>query len=346
MGSSAIISNYRAHSGVGNYALRLRSLGLLDKVILFPFENVSERSYAEGYDEVVWPPARSGILRQMYTVASIYFDTRWGQRVRSLDRVHFSNPELFHLSKYNKESYGTVHDIFPITRPKSYTVHYRWYFNKELHFLSKLKKVVAISNYTKMRLLEFDPSLDVVTIHQWTEDDFKPRDKEKVRKELGLPLDKKILLSVGTEEPRKNVAILPQVMNLLGEDYLLVRIGRSSTIRQNFRSKNAIFLEGISQQRMPLYYNASDVLLAPSLDEGFDYPVIEAINSGIWVVASNIPVHREIMRGGGKLIDPNDAKIWVEAIAEVTETKIDWSYIGDYYRKKRALEEYKKLYKS
>jgi len=53
-------------------------------------------------------------------------------------------------------------------------------------------------------------------------------------------------------------------------------------------------------------YSASDLLLFPTLEEGFGYPVIEAFASGLPVVASDIEVMREVSAGAALLADPED----------------------------------------
>ena len=47
---------------------------------------------------------------------------------------------------------------------------------------------------------------------------------------------------------------------------------------------------------LPLYYNAADLYLATSTAEGFSFPIIEAVNSGLPVVAPRIDVFVEVFR--------------------------------------------------
>jgi len=333
-----VISASALKGGLGSYSKRLFSLGLFDSLLLFKNNaDVPE----EGYGGVISPPFRSRLAYAAHVYYSFYFPTRWSSAVKGMALVHYASPDWFHLAKYNESSYGTVHDIFPITWPSSYAPHYRRFFMREMAAAGSLRKVVAISDYVKEQLLERFPDLRVVRIHQWTEPDFAPRDKGLARKRLGLPESKKLVLSVGTEEPRKNVEILPKVLEQLGEGFALVRIGGFEKLGS---VKGAIFLRDVPFDLMPLYYNAADVLVAPSLDEGFDAPLIEAINSGTAVVASDIPVHREVLRGMGRLVDPRDVRGWVEAIRLSVDETVNWSGLREYYGEERARREYESLY--
>jgi glycosyltransferase involved in cell wall biosynthesis len=53
----------------------------------------------------------------------------------------------------------------------------------------------------------------------------------------------------------------------------------------------------------------------PSLREGFDIPLAEALRAGAPVAASNLPVHVEVSAGGAALFDPRDARTALAAIA-------------------------------
>lgn len=54
----------------------------------------------------------------------------------------------------------------------------------------------------------------------------------------------------------------------------------------------------------------------PSLAEGFGLPFVEALQAGIKVIASDLPVFRELGQGAAQLLDPRDAAIWEQAISE------------------------------
>jgi len=77
--------------------------------------------------------------------------------------------------------------------------------------------------------------------------------------------------------------------------------------------------EGLSDHAMALLARSARAVLAPSLDEGFDYPVHEALAGGVPVIASDIPVHREYVEGFAELLDPRDSSQWALALRGFTE---------------------------
>ncbi|MGC8773392.1 MAG: glycosyltransferase family 4 protein [Conexivisphaera sp.] len=351
--NSSVISAYPLNSGIGTYSRRLFELGLHGELVMFKIIG----SYPEdGFDAVVKHPFNpNGIA----TFLSIYFGSRWGNYVARRSLVHFTSPDWFHLARYNSRSYGTVHDLFVLEHPEWYTPFYRIYFRREMEAAHRLSGLVAVSRATSRAIRERFPDLDPVTIHNWTGPEFRPRDRDAAREALGLPADRRIVLSVGSDIPRKNLPTVLRMMDFLPDDYVLVRVGSFAFGGSTALARSAGALAARGRMKVireaprgsvPLYYNAADVLVAPSLDEGFDLPVIEAINSGIPVVASEIEVHREVMRGMGRYVDPAaDPAEWAEAVRATVEDdergdRNPWSGIGDYYREGRAAREYARLY--
>ncbi len=93
-------------------------------------------------------------------------------------------------------------------------------------------------------------------------------------------------------------------------------------------------------------YNSADVFLFPSLDEGFGYPVAEAMAAGLPVVASNIEVFHEITADSALLVDP-DPNDLVSGIKEALDSKeelvskgIERSVQFDFHHFKKKIESY------
>lgn len=149
---------------------------------------------------------------------------------------------------------------------------------------------------------------------------FKPlNNKILIRKELNLPDDKILILSVSTDKANKNLGILLKVLSVLGNKFKLIRVGP--------KIGNSITFNNIDYVTLNKLYNACDMLIEPSLDEGFGRPLIEAFATGLPVVCSDIPVFQEIGSDVPIFINNTDPKDIARGINEVFNNMA-------YYRKK------------
>ena len=149
---------------------------------------------------------------------------------------------------------------------------------------------------------------------------FKPIAQEDVKNSLKLSRDKRYLLSVGMLENRKGTDVLlhalPPVFSACPDVDLLL-IGTAvrkeyeamlhEITRQSGISERVHFLGQIRNEDLPLYYNASDLFILPSIKaEGVPKVLMEAAACNLPYFTSpigGIPAFlREI--GGGMLIEP------------------------------------------
>lgn len=166
-------------------------------------------------------------------------------------------------------------------------------YNKYKHF----QNVITGTEYVKNGMLDFGFDGRIEVLPPPVSKEFFPiENKIELRRELGLPLDKKLILSVSTAAKRKNLKTVLEVSERLGDDFLLVRVGSTIGKDKSFRNVNGEVLNKI--------YNACDVLLFPTLEEGFGYPLIEAFSVGLPVVSSDIAVVRETAQDAAILTDP------------------------------------------
>ena len=134
---------------------------------------------------------------------------------------------------------------------------------------------------------------------------FRPIDRTACRRALGLPEDRRIVLSVGNLEIIKGHRyLLSAIKSIISEypDLLCIIVGNGP---QKAALEQQIIDEGLFDHVMlagnkphteiPLWMNACDLFVLPSLNESFGIVQIEAMACGKPVIATNTPGSREII---------------------------------------------------
>lgn len=128
--------------------------------------------------------------------------------------------------------------------------------------------------------------------------------------------DLQYLLMVSTLEPRKNHLLLMRAWERLKYTSMpglkLIVVGNQGwdykPILQAFRPwaerGDLLYLNNVPSDELRVLYRHAAATVCPSLAEGFDYSGIEAMASGGVVVASDIPVHREVFDGAAAYFNP------------------------------------------
>jgi len=133
-------------------------------------------------------------------------------------------------------------------------------------------------------------------------------------------------LCVGTLEPRKNLGILLDAFEALWDhehDVSLVIIGRAGWLcdellvrirRHPELGRRLFWFNNVSDADLALVYRQSSALIFPSIVEGFGLPMVEALSQGLPVIASDIPVFREIADDHAQFFLPHDAVALASAV--------------------------------
>lgn len=138
--------------------------------------------------------------------------------------------------------------------------------------------------------------------------DFYPlrEDRLLLRRKWGLSTDKKILLHISLDEPRKNIQTFFALAKRMPE-HQFIRIGKFSPWMQEYLQQNGIanviHHSGIDLPALREFYHMADLFVFPSLLEGFGYPPLESLACGTPVIASNTSAMAEILPGIATLVD-------------------------------------------
>jgi len=128
---------------------------------------------------------------------------------------------------------------------------------------------------------------------------FSKTNRNTARTELGLPLDKKIILFVadgGKDNPWKGWPYAEKMISLLNdrEDVLFLNVGKMTP--EILKENNVEYRPRVSDQsQLALYYSAADVLLFTSIAENFPLVILEAMSCGLPIVSFDVGGVKEVL---------------------------------------------------
>ena len=227
----------------------------------------------------------------------------------------------------------TVHDLIFMRHPEYYKPVDVWLYKRKFYqSLRECDRIVAISECTKRDILYYSdyPADRIDVIYQSCDTRFRdPVSGEKSREvaaRYGLPA--RYVLNVGTVEERKNVLLAVRALRKLPADVCLVVVGRHTSYEDDVRewaarnglADRVLFFEGVANEDLPVFYQRASAFVYPSRYEGFGIPVIEAIQSGLAVVAAKGSCLEEAGGPDSYYVDPDDAEGMAAALNEILAT--------------------------
>lgn len=226
------------------------------------------------------------------------------------DLFHSPSPVLPPLMKCARII--TVHDLFFLKEPGNSQRLSRTVFARQIEQnLAKADAVICVSHFTAgevKRYFSVDESRLRVIHHgsdhiaesgKKSDEDYVKTAKNEFFEKHKLLKAERLILFVGTIEPRKNPGLLlesfEKLLEMPGIDANLVYAGGVGWGVEEFidrlgrsQHRSRIFITGYqSRGDLNSIYEAADLLVMPSKEEGFGLPIIEAMKLGVPVIAAD-----------------------------------------------------------
>ncbi len=171
-------------------------------------------------------------------------------------------------------------------------------------------------------------------------------DKFQKRKELGVPEDATLILSIGELNENKNHETVIKAINGMDIYYLIAGEGTKKEELQglidNQSMGDKIKLLGYRDDVKELYF-AADIFVFPSFREGLSVSLMEAMASGLPCVVSRIRGNTDLIKEfkGGRYFNPGDATEFKNALVSVLNT--DTNEMKEYNKEAVKMFEIKRV---
>lgn len=354
--SSAVLPDFRAHAarGTGRYVRELKNYFDSEKhalaeagVEILDFQSARLTHGLLNSMTKVLPVGRMTIRQQVLFPLALQWGKTFGSNsVPAVDFFHFPTHLDAPASGY-APSVVTVLDLIPHLFPSLYGADdMRWRFRLarflELRAIRRAKSIVTISECSARDIVrELGIPREKITVTYLGIDqqflnipESSPDAQHALRMRLGLPLTAPVILYVGGIDPRKNIQrLFNSFAKLLrAQDWkdqpVLAFVGKIASDKEYPKLQAWKKASGLDQGEVielgfvpdedlfPLYRLAS-LLFFPSLYEGFGFPALEAMATGLPVVCSNTSSLPEVVGDAAELCNPEDEESMVAGMLRV-----------------------------
>lgn len=264
------------------------------------------------------------ILKLPFLARSIHADIIWGPG-QVIPSLIFSKRILRMV---------TIHDF--VFKHYKRTMSFRTKLENRLFTAFSIKNadyIWCVSNYTKEELINLYPKRKCQKVFVGSgidNDKFKVtplclKTKEEIHSLYGVRSS--LMLFVGTLEPRKNLnflfGLMPKLKNY-GVTLLVVGnkgwgdIGlEANRFPDNFPFEMIKFTGCVSTKVLVELYSVADLLVCPSINEGFGMPLLEGMACGCPIIAAHNSAMIEVVSGVGLTISGWNNDDWINGILSV-----------------------------
>ncbi len=344
-------------TGIGRYVERLcqglHDLCDLDVLLGLGWSRISTQTDVDRISRLGSHPGspRNSLRQRVRRVPGARPIWRGIQQTAFHKAVRASRPAIYHEPSYLAFRFDgptviTAHDASWVRHPEAHPADRVKLFDRLFpRSVARADRVIVDSAFVgrEMQDLFSVPAQKIRVIHLGVDDRYHPRDESATaaaRAPYGLTHGRYVL-SVGTLEPRKNLATLLSAFDMLPpalrRHYPLVISGMQgwgdAADFQRFdhlRTEGSLHLTGyVSEAALPRLYAGAALFVYPSLYEGFGLPPLEAMASGVPVIVSDQTAMPEIVADAGCQVPARDVDALALQMRELLEDRTVAAHFGE-----------------
>lgn len=244
--------------------------------------------------------------------------------------------DCLHVPHYNaplawpKKLIVTIHDLIHLHYPNHLSsIAAKLYAYSMLPLITKkADAIIAVSEYTKKDLIETlkVPAHKIHTIHHGIDSDFISSERDQSEPTVSTSY----FLFVGLLKAHKNIGILLNAFQYLKKkikdiDFRLQLVGTPdlkqpivcSWLKIINENPAISLVSNVSEIELKKMYRHALAFVFPSLLEGFGFPLLEAMASGVPVIASKTSSIPEVIGDAGLYFDPNSEFELITAMEKI-----------------------------
>ena len=295
---------------------------------------------------------------------SLFYEIYWGFKI--FVNIVRHRPSVVHFNTLFNSIIPFMLRFFVTYTKFVYTSHNpSWTTNPS--YIGFINKVILIAEKIIMNASDFTTAVSAEMYRGYIKHGVKKRSKiiynvvddvffspQKITKNK-FGLRGKIVLYVGKLTDTKGFPLLLEAIKNLDVTLLVVggkyygydKNPYDYIIRKLSISDKVVFLGSVDEEDLPDIYSMVDLFVFPTKKEAFGMVAVESICCGTPVVASNIPVLREVLNGSAVFFRPGDVDDLSSKIKEALTIRFDKNTLNNTckkFSKKRILRQWRKFY--
>jgi len=297
-------------------------------------EEIHKRMKNVSLNKVEYSPSKISVVHVIQLL--LFYPFKVWKSVKK-DRIkHISTPNLAYLMNiFNyKNCLISCYDLIALNRYKDFNLFARFLIKINMQGLKKAKHILTICEYSKddiSKKLNIPKKKISVILPSIDHDIYFMKRNKKILQKYGINENEKVIMYVGSEEPRQNIDKIIKALSILKKKgYKKIRFlkvgnpqwtgGREKLMKlvDKLRLKHEVlFTEYVEEEELPKLYNAVDLVIYPCAYTGWGLPPLEAMACGTPTITSNTTSLPEVVGDAGIMIDPENINLIAKSILKI-----------------------------